>query len=142
MTASDEFKAQLQAGKITDALTLALSEAIELEITTWVSTDESDNQSDEKPTSGHCLRTRMNIVDGNVDNEVGSEYFGSGPYAELQNFHLEQVKEGRQIVQKNLESLQQMFAVLSKMRSYLSEGSNHNSQEKPALSASEQQDYS
>jgi hypothetical protein len=53
----------------------------------------------------------MNIVDGDIDNEVGSQFIGNGPYTELRQFHMEQVQEGRQIIQKNLENLQQLFTL-------------------------------
>ncbi|MFE1746552.1 hypothetical protein [Coleofasciculus sp. H7-2] len=116
MGVSNEFKAQLKAGKIVEALTLALSEAIELEITTWVSSADSDTSAGvrtDQPLSGHCMRTRINIVDGDIENEVGSEFLNSGPYNELREFHLQQVQEGREIIQENLANLQQLFTVLT-----------------------------
>lgn len=116
MGVSDDFKQQLKAGKIVEALTLALSEAIELEITTWVSSAEPENSAllnPNQPQPGHSMRTRINIVDGDIENEIGSLFIGSGPYAELQQFHLDQVQEGRQIIQQNLDNLQQLFNVLS-----------------------------
>jgi hypothetical protein len=115
MAASDEFKKQLKAGNIFDALTLALGEAIELEITTWVSSDEDTNlMADvEQPAPGHRMKTRINLVDGDIDNEIGAEFIGDGPYTELREFHLQQVKEGRHIIQQNLENLQQMFVILA-----------------------------
>lgn len=116
MGVSNEFKAQLKAGKIVEALTLALSEAIELEITTWVSSADSDTSPGvrtDQPLSGHCMRTRINIVDGDIENEVGSEFLNSGPYNELREFHLQQVQEGREIIQENLANLQQLFTVLT-----------------------------
>ena len=116
MGVSNEFKAQLKAGKIVEALTLALSEAIELEITTWVSSANSDTSPGvrtDQPLAGHSMRTRINIVDGDIENEVGSEFLNSGPYNELREFHLQQVHEGREIIQENLANLQQLFTVLT-----------------------------
>lgn len=116
MTAIDEFKEKLKAGELFDALTIAMSEAIELKVTTWVSSSESES---EEPQAGNCLRTRINLVDGAVENEIGSEFIGNEAYRELQQFHLEQVREGREILLKNLESLQKMFVVLSNTMSQL-----------------------
>lgn len=117
MAISDDFKEQLKAGRIVDALTLALGEAVELEITTWVS---SSNHSETntpaeaaRPAPDSRMRTRLNIVDGAIDNEVGSRFIGNGPYTELREFHMEQVQQGRQIIQHNLENLQQLFTVLT-----------------------------
>lgn len=115
MTTSDEFKQQLKAGKIIDALTLALGEAVELEITTWVSSANSDSKTpvEAAPPPESCIRTRINIVDGDINNAVGSEFIGNGPYTELQQFHKTQVQDAPQMIQHNLENLQQLFSVLT-----------------------------
>lgn len=115
MAASDEFRKYLKEGKVVEALTLALGEAIELEITTWVSTEEDQGYGAiGQPAPGSRMRTRMNLVDGDIDNEVGSQFIGSGPYTELRDFHLQQVQDGRDIIKQNLESLQQMFVLLAR----------------------------
>jgi hypothetical protein len=123
MAISDDFKEQLKAGRIVDALTLALGEAVELEITTWVSSSKNPetNTTAEtaKPAPDSRMRTRMNIVDGAIDNEVGSRFIGNGPYTELREFHMEQVQQGRQIIQHNLENLQQLFTVLTNTLTHL-----------------------
>lgn len=121
MAVSDDFKEQLKAGKIVDALTLALGEAVELQITTWVaSPDEEAKSSDSgQPLPGYRMRTRINIVEGEIDNEVGSQFIGNGPYTELRHFHQEQVQEGRQIIQHNLANLQQLFTVLATTLSHM-----------------------
>lgn len=143
MAISDEFKEQLRAGKIVDALTLALGEAVELEITTWVSQSNSDtNTSAEKyqPPADCRMRTRINIVDGDIDNEVGSQFIGNGRYTELRQFHMEQVQEGRHIIQQNLENLQQLFTVLTSTLSQLPQSSRQRLDGNAALSpASERQ---
>ncbi len=122
MTTSDDFKEQLKAGKIVDALSLALGQAVELEITTWVSSANSDPKTSaetDRPTADCRIRTRINIVDGDIDNEVGSQFIGNGPYTELQQFHRAQVQEGPQMIQHNLENLQQLFSVLTSTLSQL-----------------------
>lgn len=43
MASSDDFKEQLKAGKIVEALALALGKDAELEITTWVSSSEDSD---------------------------------------------------------------------------------------------------
>lgn len=139
MATSDEFKEQLKAGKIVDALTLALGEAVELEITTWVSSaNNSDAQSSEadKPSADSRMRTRMNIVDGAIDNEVGSRFIGNGPYTELRQFHMEQVHQGRQIIQQNLENLQQLFTVLTTTLTQMPQASHRLAEGNSALSPS------
>lgn len=135
MTVSDDFKEHLKAGKIGDALILALGEAVELQITTWVASADSA-----QPLSGSRMRTRINIVEGEIDNEVGSQFIGNGPYIELRQFHQEQVQEGRQIIQNNLASLQQLFTVLASL-SQLPQA-RRRSDSSPALSPSGQSNLS
>ncbi|NES19885.1 MAG: hypothetical protein F6K41_13370 [Symploca sp. SIO3E6] len=139
MTTSDEFKEKLKAGDIVDALTLALSEAVELEITTWVSSVHSDSESAanvEQSSPGYRMRTRMNIVDGNINNEVGTHFIGNGPYTELRKFHMEQVLEGRQIIRQNLESIQQLFTVIASTLSQLPQDSRQIKERNSLLSPS------
>jgi hypothetical protein len=120
MASSDDFRKLLKAGKITEALALALGEAIELKITTWVASESDDiDASDGKP--GHRLHTRINAIEGDIENEIGDRFLGNGPYRELRQFHLDQVAEGNQIVQNNLKSLQKLFEVLVAMRYQASE---------------------
>ena len=117
MAASDKFKQQLKAGKIVEALSTALSEAIELEITTWVSsTDVDDRTSEEQPKPGSRMQTRINIVEGDITNEIGDRFLNSGPYSELREFHLEQVQQSREIINDNLKSLQKLFGMLGRVR--------------------------
>ena len=112
MTAIEQFKDKIKAGEIYDALALAMSEAIELKITTWVASSETDNLDDDsKP--GYRMRTRINLVDGEVENEIGREFATNPAYEELQKLHLEQVRQGREIILNNLASLQTMLATLN-----------------------------
>jgi hypothetical protein len=128
MAASDDFKEYLKAGKIADALTLALGEAIELEITTWVSSESATDASGSNTNAsqalpGHRMRTRINIVDGDIENEVGSQFLGYGPYTDLKQFHLEQVQAGRQILQHNIATLQQLFMIMTSTLSHIPQAS-------------------
>lgn len=113
MAPSDDFKAQLKAGNINEALSLALNGAVDLKITTWVTT--GDKQTSPQP--GHRLRTRINTIEGKVDNEIGDQFIGNGAYRELRQFHLEQVSQSSEIIHSNLKSLQTLFDVVIAMQS-------------------------
>ncbi|HEY9669200.1 MAG TPA: hypothetical protein V6C91_20480, partial [Coleofasciculaceae cyanobacterium] len=114
MASSDDFKAQLKAGNITEALATALSEAVELKFTTWVASGNDVEATEAKP--GNRLRTRINSIEGEVEHEIGEEFIGTGRYRELRQFHLDQVAEGSKIIQNNLKSLQKLFEVLVALR--------------------------
>ncbi|HEY9744016.1 MAG TPA: hypothetical protein V6C90_26300 [Coleofasciculaceae cyanobacterium] len=140
MATSDDFKEQLKAGKIADALTLALGQAVELEITTWVSSSNSEDKTSieaDQPPADCRMRTRLNIVNGDIDNEVGTQFIGNGPYTELRQFHMEQVQEGPQMIQQNLENLQELFTVLTTTLSRLPQVSQRYEDGTPVLSPSQ-----
>lgn len=140
MAVSDDFKEQLKAGKLVEALTLVLTEAVELEITTWVASGNSgaDNLTSDQPQPGSRMRTRINILEGEIDNEVGSEFIGNGSYTELQKFHQQQVQQGRQTIQNNLIVLQQMFTVLASTMSQIPSGGQPKLEENSVLPPSNQ----
>ncbi|GAB4541708.1 MAG: hypothetical protein Tsb0014_33850 [Pleurocapsa sp.] len=142
MTAIEEFREKIKAGQMFEALTLAMSEAIELKITTWVASSEIDNGEESQP--GYRLHTRINLVDGEVENEIGSEFLKNPAYSELKKMHLEQVQQGRETLLKNLASLQQMFHIVNDTFSQIppelpqSSISSAESSDAPALSASDE----
>ncbi len=118
MAKSDDFKQELRSGNLSDAIKIAFGEAIELEITTWVATTEQMELAPEdtdQARPGHRMRTRINLVDGDIENEVGSQFLGNSRYAALKNFHLNQVQEGREIIRQNLASLRTLFGMLVEM---------------------------
>ena len=112
MTAMEEFREKIKAGEFFEALSVAMSESVELKITTWVASSDLDSQTDESQP-GYRLHTRINLIDGEVEQEIGREFVNNPAYAQLQKLHLEQVQQGRETVIKNLESLQKMFAILN-----------------------------
>lgn len=110
MTAIEQFRAKLAAGEINEALTLAMSEAMELKVTTWVASSSNPNSLHESQP-GYRWQTRIDIVGGEVENEIGSEFIKNPAYSELQKLHLEQVQQGREFLIANLETLQAMLAI-------------------------------
>ncbi len=98
--------------EVIDAIQTAIVEVVELEITTWVpesSTQLEQPQGQQVAQAGNRMHTIINLIDGDITNEVGSQFVGSGPYTELREFHLTQIKESREIMQKNIESLQKLY---------------------------------
>lgn len=116
MKTSTEFKQALRAGKLSEAFLLAMSNAPELHITTWIApaNEDSLHQSEHssKPQAGNFLRTHINLIEGKIDNEIGEKLIGDGNPA-IQKFHLQQVTQGSQTIQQNLQSLQKMFHLMS-----------------------------
>jgi len=115
MASNADFQEYIRQGKLAEALSLALSEVVQLQITTTVvqSPDliDPDNLDDDR-----TLKTQINMVDGQITSQVGQGF--TGAYKPLRQFHLEQVKEGSKTIQSNLKSLQKLFRLLAAMRQH------------------------
>jgi hypothetical protein len=111
---------KLDSNKIIDAIKTAIVDMVELEITTWVVESSNQLSEDLHPSTvsaqpGNRIYTKINLIDGDIENEVGSQFLCGSPYSELLGFHLEQVKESREIMQKNIESVHKIYKVLMEM---------------------------
>jgi hypothetical protein len=82
---------------------------VELRVTTWVAARDQIAA----PSPGERLQTQIDLVQGDIRNEIGDRFVTDEAYRDLRQFHLEQVAVGQRIIQQNLQSLQQLFTVLS-----------------------------
>lgn len=127
MSSKDDFREALKSGNLADAFLQAMGDAIELNIVTWVSpADEDPKAGYESSRPGHRMRTTINLVQGDIENEIGDQFLTTGPYSELQKFHLEQVAQGNEIIRNNLQSLQKLFGFLSNLRKPQPQGEDEN----------------
>ena len=110
MTPSTEFKKALREGKLGEALVIAMGNAPKLQITTWISSPE-DNST--QSSRGKCIKTHVNLVEGKISNTVGEDLIGDDLYDAVQKFHSQQVTQGHQAISQNLQSLQQMFRLMT-----------------------------
>jgi hypothetical protein len=117
VTTSQDFRKEFDSGNYNQALKIALANLIELKITTVVVSSETDSST---PTpelqSGDRLCTRINLVDGEIINEIGSRFLNDGSYAGLQELHLSQAQQGHEIIYRNLQVLDQLFKTLATER--------------------------
>ena len=118
MAASAEFKQALRAGQLAEAFVIAMSKTPELEITTWIATPNQTQSSSVQPQPGHRLRTQINLVAGEIKNEIGDRFIHNDAYQEVHQFHLDQVSRGHQTIKQNLLSLQQMFRLMAVLQNY------------------------
>lgn len=110
MPSSKEFKKALREGKLSEALVIAMGNAPELRITTWISSPEDDSA---QPSKGKCIKTHVNLVEGKIANSIGQDLMGDNLYGAIQKFHSQQINQGHQAISENLRSLQQMFRLMS-----------------------------
>jgi hypothetical protein len=108
MISSAEFQQKLRSGQIYDALALVVQETIELEITTRMTEDPECDPA----ANGEYLRTKINLLTGNIHNEVGQNVVANPNFPKLQQLHLDQLVASQQGVQSYLEQIQAILAIL------------------------------
>jgi hypothetical protein len=103
-------KKGLDVDEIIDAIKTAIVEVIDLKITTWVveSSEQPPNQI-ESAKPGNRIYTRINLIHGDIQNEIGSHFTDSGPYKEIREFHLTQIRDGRETIHRNIESVERLY---------------------------------
>jgi hypothetical protein len=109
MVLNQELQAKIEAGKIFEALTIAISETVDLQVTTCI--DDSDLDQIELSTSASFLRTRFHLLDGTVDHEIDLKLVDNPAYPELQRWHIKQVKQRQNSLIANLASLEKLRRV-------------------------------
>ena len=130
MTSNENFKQALIAGKLDEALAIAISQAPELKITTSIvsSLPQAETESNSPSpnfVTNKRLHTRINLVEGEIYNEISEDLIGNIDSQEIQKFHFEQVSRGHQIIQKNLESLQNIFRLMTTVQQQQLAGNYH-----------------
>lgn len=100
VTASGRFQSKLKETKnFGDALVEIFSDLVQLEIVTWVA-----HEGDVTHKTGNRLKTTINLIDGDIENELGGDFAGFS-YAELRGFHEIQVEKGAETIANNLKTL-------------------------------------
>ena len=101
VTASVRFQSKLKETKnLGDALIEIFSDLVQLEIVTWVA-----HEGDTTHRAGNRLKTKINLIDGDIENELGADFLQGSPYAELRGFHEIQVEKGSETIANNLKTL-------------------------------------
>jgi hypothetical protein len=113
MISTEEFQQTLQAGQVQEALTLLFQSgfATELDVTTQMTEDATMvSQS----ASREYLRTKINLLTGEIQNEVGRDLtIDSTSYLKLQQLHLDRIVASYRIVQDYLDRIQTIVSILS-----------------------------
>ena len=109
MAASDDFKEAIKAGKLREALVIAMSHAVELDITTWVS---SDPEHPEQSKPGKKMRSHINLIGGKIENEIGDQLLSSVQNLELQQYHFHHVSQSNETIDNNVKTLQKLIEIL------------------------------
>jgi hypothetical protein len=107
MSRLEEVKAKIKAGELSDAMSLALSEAMKLEIVTFM----SENEKQDSPL---YLRTLIDLLENEIEYQISEQLMNNSFYNQIKEVHVEQVQQANERILKNVESLQKMFSLLQK----------------------------
>jgi hypothetical protein len=110
MISTTEFQHTLQAGKIHEALAILVRDAVELDITTRLT---EDSMADGQASNTAYLRTKINLLTGEIQNEVSKDIVVSGTsYLKLQQLHIDRIVASDRIVQSYLSQLKAILTAL------------------------------
>ena len=90
----EEVKEKIKQGKLDEAMAMAMIEAMKLEIVT----------SSSNPNSSSSCRTFINILENEIEHELGD--------SSLEKFHFLEVEKAHSKILENVQSLQKMFTIL------------------------------
>jgi hypothetical protein len=99
MNLNQEFHEHLQAGRLTEAISLVVGQLVELKITT-------------KANSGR-LHTTIDLLNGQITNTVDPAFFSDKSSQKLLEFHTNQITATSQVVREQLRSLQDLLQALT-----------------------------
>ncbi|NJL52392.1 MAG: hypothetical protein HC930_09560 [Hydrococcus sp. SU_1_0] len=110
MTSNRRITSKPLAQEIFQALTIAMSEAAEIEVTTYVDSWDLDHL--ERSASTSRFQTQIDLLKKTVEHEIDLKLIDNPAYGELQRWHIEQVRQRQDSLIKNLASLEQMRQIV------------------------------
>ena len=109
MTSNQQVKISL-AQEIWEVLTIAMSETVEIEVTTCVDGWDLDCPEATLPASG--FYTQIDLLDRTVEHKIDRKLIDNPAYRELQRCHIEQVRQRQDSLTENLASLEAMRQIV------------------------------
>jgi hypothetical protein len=110
MTSNRQTTTPSLAQEIFQALTIAISETAEIEVSTYVDSWDLDHL--EQSASISRFYTQIDLLNQTVEHEVDLKLIDNPIYGELQRWHIEQVRQRQESLIKNLVNLEQMRQIL------------------------------
>ncbi|MGY6530381.1 MAG: hypothetical protein ACXITR_10680 [Cyanobacterium sp.] len=105
MSKIQEIKAQIRDGNIDQAMAIAMSEALKIEIVTSSSPHQQPNQDIH-------FRSTVNLLENEIENELGGSFENQDNNEKIQKIHFQEVENAHQRILQNIQSLQNMFTLL------------------------------
>lgn len=96
------------AETFTDKLQQAIQNLITLDIVTIVGTvDLNVTRIDDM--KGDAIRTRLDLLTGDVVTQFDPKFVDGGPYASLRSFHAQREQQGHDIIDRNIALIKSLF---------------------------------
>lgn len=115
-----KFEKAVREKNFFEAFLSVIHEAVQLKILTVVEDENDplfeDNLSLLQGQPGKRMATFIELLSGDIKNVIGSRFLENNHYQEILNFHREQVEEGQQIIEKNIESLRKILIYLMELQ--------------------------
>ena len=92
-----------------EVLTIAMSETVEIEVTTCIDDWDLDCIEESAPAVVH---TQIDLFNKTVEHKIDSELIDNPAYRELQRWHIEQVRQRQDSLTENLTSLEAMRRII------------------------------
>ncbi len=108
MTVTKEFQQRLQNGQIAKAVSLVISQLVELDVTTDLAATSSAPPS--------SLRTQISLLTGKITTEVHPELLSRDSAQQLLDFHTAQITATHTVVREHLQSLRDLLQILGKVQ--------------------------
>jgi hypothetical protein len=105
MSKIEEVKAKIRNGDIDEAMAIAMSEALKLEIVT----SSSENS---QPSQAIHLRTVIDLLENEIENELGESFGNTANNNNIEKIHFQEVETAHQKILQNIQSLQKMFSLI------------------------------
>ena len=102
---NQEIRTAIENIEIFEALTEAVSETVEIEVTTCI---DLDLEQLEQSASTSRIHTEIDLLNRTINHEVDLKLIDNPAYGELQRWHIEQVHQRQDSIAKNLASLVKM----------------------------------
>ncbi|AFZ46163.1 hypothetical protein Cyast_0180 [Cyanobacterium stanieri PCC 7202] len=99
MSKIEEVKGKIRDGDIDQAMAIAMSEALKIEIVTSSSQDGN-------------FRSTVNLLENEIEHELGESLDGNNNSDQIKQLHFQEVENANQRILQNIQSLQTMFNLL------------------------------
>lgn len=105
MSTIEEVKAKIKAGEINEAMSMAMAEAMKIEVVTTL-------VEEEKSPSTVYFRTLIDLLQNEIDNEFGESFSTHQNAVQIQKLHFQEVEIAHERILQHIQSLQKMFVLL------------------------------